>query len=78
MSARTPERDPRSPWVRGTVAMGAYMDISPDEVGLLLRSGELRGTQRKQGGHWRTHIDWMDAYLAGEEPPPITSQNSRR
>ncbi|MDQ1730507.1 MAG: hypothetical protein QOK10_666 [Pseudonocardiales bacterium] len=75
MTQRIPqERDPRSPWIKGTAAIAAYIDMNVEEVGELLRTGELRGHQRKRGGTWRSHIDWMDAYLAGEEPPAITGR----
>jgi len=77
MTARIPvERDPRSPWVKGVAAIAAYLDLSPETVGALLRSGELRGHQAKKRGTWRTHVNWMDAYLAGEEPPSIVGRRS--
>lgn len=77
MTARVPQdRDPRSPWIRTTTAIAGYLDMNPEEVGELLRTGEIRGHQRKRGGTWRSHILWLDAYLAGEQPPSITTRRS--
>jgi hypothetical protein len=75
MTARS-HRDPRTPWVKGTASIAAYLDMGIEEVGAELRAGNIRGHQRKRGGVWRSHILWLDAYLADEEPPRITSSRT--
>lgn len=75
MTARTPTERPASQWVFGLAAIAAYINKSPDATGVLLRTGEIRGHQPKRRGHWRSHVLWLDAYLAGEDPPAITSRN---
>jgi hypothetical protein len=75
MTARTPS-SVDSPWLIGTREIGAYLRMSPDEVGDLLRTGDLRGNQKKRGGTWRTHKQWADAFLAGETPQPITGRRT--
>ena len=74
MTARIPqERDPRTPWIKGVAAIAAYIDMNLDDTGEALRTGEIKGHQRKRGGTWRTHVLWLDAWLAGEDPPRITN-----
>jgi excisionase family DNA binding protein len=31
-----------------------------------LRDGTLKGSQRKQRGHWRMHVDALDAWMEGD------------
>lgn len=63
-------------WLKGLPAIAGYLEMSEREAGERLRKGEIRGHQRKRGGTWRSHKLWLDAYLADEPPPPITTRRS--
>lgn len=62
---RTKERPAASPWMNVAEA-AAYARMSPEEIGRACRTGELHGTQRRDGGRWRIHVDNVDAWLLGE------------
>lgn len=56
-------------WLTPTEA-AEHARVSRDTIGHVLRSGELRGYQRKPGGAWRIAVEDVDAWVMGEEPAP--------
>lgn len=49
-----------------TNSAAAYAAVHAQTILTALRSGELRGSQRKKSGNWRIHRDDLDAWLRGE------------
>jgi excisionase family DNA binding protein len=65
-----PELD--SPWLTCEQA-GARSQRSVAVLNRALRSGELRGYQRRFGGNWRIHRDDLDSWIRGEAPAPVAA-----
>lgn len=57
--------DPNSPWSLVTGA-AAYTGYHPHTLRAALERGDLHGHQRRFRGHWRIHLDSLNAWLAGE------------
>jgi excisionase family DNA binding protein len=49
-----------------TAEAAAYARMSTRHLLRLAKRGAVRGEQIAQGGHWRFHRDWLDAFLAGD------------
>ncbi|MBZ5735029.1 helix-turn-helix domain-containing protein [Nocardioides sp. TRM66260-LWL] len=49
-----------------TVQAAGYTSRHPQTVRKAAEAGELHGTQRRPGGHWRFHILCLDAWVMGE------------
>lgn len=59
----------QSPWLTVN-QVATYTGHHRDTVIHALHDGELRGRQRTAPrGHWRIHIDEVDAWMGGERPP---------
>lgn len=66
-----------TPWLI-TAEAAQYARCSEDEIRDALASGELHGTQRRPGGRWRIHRDWLDAWLRGDAAPVVVPLVTRR
>jgi len=44
-----------------------YGSCHPDTVRRAAEDKTLHGTQRTKAGHWRFHVDCLNAWLAGEK-----------
>ncbi len=44
----------------------AFTGYHQDTVRKALEAGEIAGSQRRAGGHWRIHRDDLDRWLRGE------------
>ena len=47
-----------------TAQAAEHTGYHPDTIRKALEAGELRGKQRRPGGHWRVHVDVLDAWGA--------------
>jgi excisionase family DNA binding protein len=61
----TPITNPDERIWHTTNTAAAYADLHRQTIADALRSGELVGAQRTDGGHWRIHVDDLDAWLRG-------------
>jgi excisionase family DNA binding protein len=43
-----------------------YVRMDPETVRRAMAAGELRAVQSMRGGRWRTRVEWLDAWMAGE------------
>lgn len=55
-----------------------HAGYGPDVIYDGLRSGELRGYRRSDRGRWRISQEDLDAWVRGEEPPPLEAPRLTR
>lgn len=48
-----------------------HTGYSVDTITDALRSGDMRGHHRTEGGRWRIAIEDADAWVRGEDPAPV-------
>lgn len=66
-----------TPWMKVAEA-AEYTRRSKTIIFAALRSGELRGNQRKSAGTWLIHRDDLDAWLRGDVADVEVPKVSRR